>query len=343
MTVPAQPGASANPTEASANPQGASTDSASTPGSTTPGSTTPGTTTRDTTNPTPLITARDLHVHLGAAVVLHGVNLTVNAGEVVAIMGANGSGKSTLIRSLVRIIPHAEGTITTPPPAKIGYVPQRVSAAGGIAATSLEVVASGLLGPGKWRLPRNWKDAALSALTQVDLADRANEATIHLSGGQQQRVLIARALVRNPEVLILDEPVAGVDLPSQQQFAQTLATLIQQGITVLVVLHELGELAPLITRSVVLRHGRVIHDGAPPTPRPGHDAADHQHVHPHAPDAEDPDCHDETGFAGMDHPVAALTEHHTDHHVDHHGDHHAGHQPTGQPSHQPTGHHHEEH
>jgi zinc transport system ATP-binding protein len=116
----------------------------------------------------------------------------------------------------------------------------------------------------------------------VDLADRAKRATHELSGGQQQRVLIARALVRRPDVLLLDEPVAGVDRPSQEAFAATMTRLVDDGMTVLVVLHELGELAPLVRRCVVLRHGRVVHDGAPPTPQAGHEGVTHEHVHPHA-------------------------------------------------------------
>ncbi|MFE7406231.1 metal ABC transporter ATP-binding protein [Isoptericola sp. NPDC057559] len=238
----------------------------------------------------PPIEARDVHVRLGASPVLRGVDLTVRRGEVVALLGANGSGKSTLVRTLVGVLPATAGSVrlfghelgNDVPWSRVGYVPQRVSAVAGVPSTAAEVVASGLLHGRRLRLPRGWRAQVGEALDLVGLADRARYATHQLSGGQQQRVLIARALVRRPELLVLDEPVAGVDRPSQEAFAATMTRLVDDGMTVLVVLHELGELAPLVQRAVVLRHGRVVHDGAPPTPRPGHGGEAHEHVHPHA-------------------------------------------------------------
>ncbi len=244
-----------------------------------------------TTAPAPAVEARGVHVHLGASHILRGVDLTVARGEVVALLGANGSGKSTLVRTLVNVLPPSAGTVSilgrplgsTVPWGDVGYVPQRVSAGTTVPSTAGEVVASGLLHGRRLRLPRGWRARVQDALDLVGLADRAGDATSQLSGGQQQRVLIARALVREPELLVLDEPVAGVDRPSQEAFAATMTRLVGDGLTVLVVLHELGELAPLVTRAVVLRHGRVVHDGAPPRPHGGHDAVGHEHVHPHEP------------------------------------------------------------
>ncbi|HEV2087058.1 MAG TPA: ATP-binding cassette domain-containing protein, partial [Cryptosporangiaceae bacterium] len=104
-----------------------------------------------------------------------------------------------------------------------------------------------------------------------------------LSGGQQQRVLIARALAGEPDLLVLDEPNAGVDADSQEAFARTVAALVERGATPLLALHELGPLSPLIHRAVVLESGRVIHDGVVPRPAAHHGDPGHDHVHPHAP------------------------------------------------------------
>jgi zinc transport system ATP-binding protein len=255
-----------------------------------------------------LVSVNDVNVTLGAAHILRGVSFQVHRGEVVAIMGANGSGKSTLMKTLIGVHHPSSGTVQMPPRNAIGYVPQRVAATGGLPATAQEVVASGLLGKRRLGLGRGWQAEVQRALGMVGLADRANSATIHLSGGQQQRVLIARALVRHPELLIMDEPVAGVDQPTQRQFAATLKTLIDSGITIIVVLHELGELEPLITRAVVLRAGQVIYDGPPPRSTAEHAEPGHQHVH-HPGQDVDALPPDESGFTSMQQPMSALTKH----------------------------------
>jgi len=233
-------------------------------------------------------------VALGGRVVLRRVSADVKDGEVVAVLGANGSGKSTLVRALIGLVPLRDGEARLfgcPLPRfkdwrRIGYVPQRTTAAAGVPATVREVVTSGrlaytgVLG----RMGKRDRIAIDDALATVDLTDRARDSVSRLSGGQQQRVLIARALATRPELLILDEPMAGVDLANQRALADTLAALHSDGTTILLVLHELGPLAPLIDRAIVLRDGRVVHDGAPP-PAVGHHADPaHDHLHPHAPE-----------------------------------------------------------
>jgi zinc transport system ATP-binding protein len=225
--------------------------------------------------------------------VLRGIDLTVRSGEVVAIMGSNGSGKSTLVRALLGLVPLSAGRaeLYGVPPSRfrdwkrIGYVPQRLSIGGGVPATVREVVASGRIARQSRFLPASAADRAAvdRALLAVDMADRARDPARELSGGQQQRVLIARALAGEPDAFVMDEPTAGVDARSQETLADTLRDLVGQGRTVVLVAHELGPLEPLITRSVVLEQGLVVHEGPPPSPqgdcaRPGHD-----HVHPHAP------------------------------------------------------------
>jgi zinc transport system ATP-binding protein len=236
-------------------------------------------------------------VRLDRRLVLRGVDLAVEPGEVLAVMGPNGSGKSTLVRALLGLIPLSGGRVELygVPPARfrdwkrVGYVPQRLSVGGGVPATVREIVASGRIAHQSRLRPSSAADrrAVDRALEAVGMAARARDPAQELSGGQQQRVLIARALAGEPDAFVMDEPTAGVDARSQETLAATLRDLVARGRTVVLVAHELGPLEPLITRSMVLEDGRVAYEGVPPRPegecaRPGHD-----HVHPHVP-AEEP-------------------------------------------------------
>jgi zinc transport system ATP-binding protein len=231
--------------------------------------------------------------------VLRDISLTVSTGEVVAILGANGSGKSTLIRAILGLVPLTGGSVQLfgvplrPRSrllrrqwARIGYVPQRIGAGSGVPATVAEVVGSGRLARRGIFRPAGAADraAVAAALDAVGLADRAADPVATLSGGQQQRTLIARALAGRPELLILDEPTAGVDAASQEAFADALRGFVAGGGTVLLVAHELGALSPLINRAVVVHDGRVAHDGAVPEPAGHHAMPGHDHVHPHGPE-----------------------------------------------------------
>lgn len=225
---------------------------------------------------------------LGGTEILHGVALRCAPGEVVAVMGGNGSGKSTLVRTLVGALEPTAGTVrifgnraTRATMSRVGYVPQRASAAAGVSATAAEVVMSGLLGSGRLRAPRDARSRAQSTLDSLGIGDLVHRDVAKLSGGQQQRVLIARALVRNPDLLILDEPMAGVDVPSQEALARTLADAKSAGTAIVIVVHELGALAPLIDHAVVLEHGCVTHVGEPPHDLGVHALPGHDHLHPH--------------------------------------------------------------
>ncbi|MET9935241.1 MULTISPECIES: metal ABC transporter ATP-binding protein [unclassified Streptomyces] len=239
----------------------------------------------------PVISVRGATAALGGRPVLRGVDLTVHRGEVVALLGANGSGKSTAVRSVIGQVPLTGGTIELFGTerkrfrdwARVGYVPQRTTAASGVPATVREVVTSGRLSRRRFgRLSKEDRAAVERAIALVGLADRAGDPVDALSGGQHQRVLIARALASGPELLIMDEPMAGVDLASQEILAATLHEQVAGGVTVLLVLHELGPLEPLIDRAVVLRDGCVVHDGPPPEAVGQHALPGHDHVHPHA-------------------------------------------------------------
>ncbi len=232
----------------------------------------------------------DVSRNFGRRRALSRISLTVRAGEVVALLGANGSGKSTLVRTVLGIVPTSHGAVELygqplgprVPWGRIGYVPQRLPTGAGIPATALEVVTSGLLFGRRLRPPRDARRRALAALEEVGMGPLAGRPVLQMSGGQQQRVLIARALVRGPDLLVLDEPTSGIDIGTQEMFVATVDRLHTGGATVVVILHELGSFAPMIQRAVVLRHGRVVHDGAPPSPRPEHAGPGHDHTHPHA-------------------------------------------------------------
>lgn len=232
-------------------------------------------------------------VAYGARPVLTGVDLRVRRGEVVAILGANGSGKSTLVRAILGLAPLVSGSITLfgergrdawRQRRRIGYVPQRLGAGSGVPATVREVVAAGRLARRGLRPARAGDRAVVdAAIAAVGLTERAADPVGTLSGGQQQRTLIARALAAQPELLVLDEPTAGVDAASQEAFAGALRDFVADGGSVLLVAHELGPLHPLVNRAVVIHNGRIRHDGPVPSPAGHHALPGHDHVHPHAP------------------------------------------------------------
>jgi zinc transport system ATP-binding protein len=216
------------------------------------------------------IQAKDLTVQLGGLPVLRGVDISVRAGEAVALLGGNGSGKSTLVRTLLGLLPHQRGTVElfgSPLRdfrnwSRIGYVPQRSAALFGGSKVK-EVVAAGRLARRQLFRPlsRDDRHAVRRAIAQVGLSEQLNADIARLSGGQQQRVLIARALAAEPDLLVLDEPTSGVDLEHQRVLTEVLAGLLTGGASALVVLHDVGPLGSLIDRAVVLSEGRVAHDG----------------------------------------------------------------------------------
>jgi zinc transport system ATP-binding protein len=239
-----------------------------------------------------VVNVRHLAVAYEGREILHDVVLDVAPGEVVAVLGANGSGKSTLIRTVLGLVPPARGEIELfgisqrrfKSWARVGYVPQRLGAGSGVPATVGEVVASGRLARRGIFRPARAADrtAVTDALTDVGLLDRIGDPVSTLSGGQQQRTLIARALAGKPDLLVLDEPTAGVDAASQEAFAAALGRFEAAGGTILLVAHELGPLRPLIDRAVVVHDGRIAYDGPPPDPAGHHAEPGHDHVHPHA-------------------------------------------------------------
>ena len=188
-------------------------------------------------------------------------------------MGPNGSGKSTLLRLVLGLLTPHRGTIElfglSPEKfslrGRLGYVAQRAALAKDFPATVEEVVTAGRLAARGWRArirddDRDEIEHALAAVSLLDLRDRRIG---ELSGGQQQRAFIAKAFASQPELLILDEPVAGVDPQSQRQFADSLVHLQKShGAAVLLVSHELSAVADSLDRILVLKR-RIVFDGSP--------------------------------------------------------------------------------
>lgn len=230
---------------------------------------------RKVTEDSKVIVMEDLQLGYGNHVVLHNISASIDDGACVAITGNNGSGKSTLLKAMIGTIPLMGGTLEMlgytrdaeseafgPPPwDKIGYVPQRLASAGGVESTVEEVVRSGLLGYGRLRPPRDAKERVKEALNTVGMFHRRGESFQVLSGGQQQRVLIARALIRKPSLLLFDEPLTGLDRYNRLRLKEIIENSLETGATAVLVLHELGELRPLIDREIRIGGGHVTRDG----------------------------------------------------------------------------------
>ena len=217
------------------------------------------------------ITVDDLNLSLGGLPILKDISFAIQEGQHVGLLGANGSGKTTLIRALLGLVNHQRGDIALfgqPLTSfrawrQIGYVPQRASVS--LHSTTVaEVVASGTLSnlPVGFRA-KNGRLRVGRALEGVGLAGQANQLYAHLSAGQQQRALIARGIVDQPRLLIMDEPFTGVDLVAQAEIAAMLA---ESGATILVVLHETGAWSRIIERNLILRQGRLVDDAGATSP-----------------------------------------------------------------------------
>ncbi len=178
--------------------------------------------------------------------VLQDVSLNIQPGDFIAMIGPNGGGKTTLLKLMLGLLRPDQGSIkvlggpTEKASHHIGYVPQDVHINRSFPITAVDVVLMGKLRPGKrWALsPAQDRREALDALDRMEIADCANSKIDALSGGQRQRVFIARALVAQPEILLLDEPTASIDARGQAEFYRLLKAL-NKDITILVVSHDL--------------------------------------------------------------------------------------------------------
>jgi zinc transport system ATP-binding protein len=202
--------------------------------------------------------------------VVRDVDLRIDRGEVVALVGPNGSGKTTIVRGVLGLAHVTSGAVRLfGVPARqfrqrwrIGYVPQRHTVVGAVPSTVAEVVSSGRLPRKRWWSPTTAADRATvrRAIDVVGLGERIRTPVATLSGGQQRRVLIARALAAEPEVLVMDEPTAGVDAQNAESLTRTLSRLVEAGLTLLIVTHDVTPLLPILTRVVAVADGRIVGD-----------------------------------------------------------------------------------
>jgi ABC-type Mn2+/Zn2+ transport system ATPase subunit len=196
----------------------------------------------------PSLALRDISVYFGATKALDQVTLHLLRGEQLAVAGPNGAGKSTLFNVIAGVVrpDHGEVQVYGSQPGGhicVGYVPQRQRIDWKFPATVQDVVLMGRVGKiGLLRWPsRVDRRMVREAIERVNMHDLANRQIGELSGGQQQRVFLARALAQEAEVLLLDEPLAGLDLPNQQGLLALLAELRKQGVTILVATHDLNQ------------------------------------------------------------------------------------------------------
>jgi ABC-type Mn2+/Zn2+ transport system ATPase subunit len=202
------------------------------------------------TSPTaqpPALDVRELRAGYGGQMVLDGISFQLAPGQLVGIIGPNGAGKTTLLKAILGLAPAMSGNVTiggrrsSRRSGLVAYVPQRDAINWRFPASVADVVLMGRYGRLGWLRRPGPADRALAAacLEQVGMTAYAGQPIAELSGGQQQRVFLARALAQEPEVLLLDEPISGVDAPTQESILNLLGQLAAQGKTLLLTTHDL--------------------------------------------------------------------------------------------------------
>jgi ABC-type Mn2+/Zn2+ transport system ATPase subunit len=209
----------------------------------------------------PLVSLRDVALGYGATPVLAGVDWDVRAGELWFLLGPNGAGKTTLLRALLGLLAPRAGSLDRDPArarsAHLGFVPQQSQLRPTLPSTVREIVSLGLVGVD---VPRGAREARITeALAAVGLEGLARRSFWALSGGQRQRALVARALVRRPALLLLDEPTESLDVASEDAFLDTVAALCRErGVAVVFVTHRLGVAARFASHVALACGGRWV-------------------------------------------------------------------------------------
>jgi ABC-type Mn2+/Zn2+ transport system ATPase subunit len=215
----------------------------------------------------PILAVAHLTVRYNGHNALEDVTFHLHEGERIAIVGPNGAGKSTLIKTVAGVLQPNSGdvTISGTRPNKhicIGYIPQRNQVDWAFPVSVADVVMMGRsakLGPFNWPHKKDW-DVVNHALETVELRHLATRQISQLSGGQQQRMFIARALAQESELMLMDEPLTGLDAPSQEGILNLLDRLKQEKVTVMVATHDLDQAAKHFDRIMLLNHRLIAFD-----------------------------------------------------------------------------------
>ena len=213
----------------------------------------------------PVLEVDSLTVRYGKLTALDRLSFSLVGGEFLAVVGPNGSGKSTLLKCLLGLAPYESGSISllghSPeelPSERIGYVPQVKTLDLSFPASSCELVASGLRRSWPWRIGRDEHDRAEAALRQVGIGHLSHRSLAALSGGELQRVYLARALAREPQLLVLDEPATGIDATAEQDMYDILDRVNrEQGVTVVMVTHDWIEARHHCSHGLLLKNELV--------------------------------------------------------------------------------------
>lgn len=215
-----------------------------------------------------IIEIKNLTICYDEEIVLKNINLEINKGEMVAIIGPNGAGKSTLIKAMLDLTKKISGEILIfgqkykKNRNKIAYVPQRGSVDWDFPVTVYDVVEMGCYGQVGWikRINEIYKQKVKKAIEEVGMNQFQTRQINQLSGGQQQRIFIARALVQNADIYILDEPFQGVDIKTEKEIIKILKKLQNDGKTIIVVHHDLNTVKEYF-KEVIFINKKIIEKG----------------------------------------------------------------------------------
>jgi zinc transport system ATP-binding protein len=207
-----------------------------------------------------MINVSHVHYVVENQVILHDINFHIHKGEFIALVGSNGAGKSTIIKAILGLKKMTEGVINLDPKTTIGYLSQIVASQNKtFPATVKEVIESGYVRGSK--ITRKEKEVAIKSILKLfNLLDVSGQKIGLLSGGQQQRVLLARMLISQPQLLILDEPTSSLDPSMRDYFYQLLKDLHKKGSTIILVTHDVASIGELVSRIIYLDQ-KVLFDG----------------------------------------------------------------------------------